>query len=145
MDGFHTTERCSDMKIMIVEDEPTSMMIMQKILSPYGEVFVCEDGAQALGAFMKAHDEGRPFDLICMDFMMPEMDGRDTLLKIREHENGLKTASRRRVKVAMITGLSTIESEYNDIATLSDAVIQKPVRRSELEATLERFGFKGTT
>lgn len=117
-------------------------MILQKILSTYGEVRLCMDGGEAVDAFSSALDEGAPFDLVCMDFMLPEMDGRAALSMIRgiEKDKGIKPGLG--VKVILATGLSSIETEYEDITTLCDAIIQKPVRKDTLLDTMRRLGFK---
>ena len=130
------------MKILIVEDEMTSRVILEKILSSFGEVQVSMDGVEAIEVFSSALEEGSPFDLVCMDFMMPEMDGRTALTRIREMERDRGIMPGTGVKVIMATGLSTIESEYDDITAMCDAIIQKPVRKDVLLETLGRFGFR---
>lgn len=47
---------------------------MLKILSKYGE---CDtvDGLEAVDAFMLAQKENKPYDLVCLDIMMPKLDG----------------------------------------------------------------------
>lgn len=49
------------------------------------------DGREAVTAFTEALDAGEPFDLICLDVMMPEMDGHTALASIRriESEHGI--------------------------------------------------------
>ncbi|HVN71990.1 MAG TPA: response regulator [Desulfomonilia bacterium] len=127
------------MKTLIVEDELTSRIILQRILSPYGEVHLSLNGGEAIDAFKSALDQGSPFDLICMDFMMPELDGRTALVRIRtiETEKGINQADR--VKVIMTTGLRNINTEYDDITSLCDAVIQKPVRKDNLTQFLQKI------
>ncbi|HOM28501.1 MAG TPA: response regulator [Deltaproteobacteria bacterium] len=129
------------MRILIVEDEQTNRMILDRILTSYGEVTLCEDGQEALDAFTKAHSDGYPYDLVCMDFMLPNMDGRDTVARIRDMESSMGIAMPNKVKILMITGLSSLESEYGDISSLSDAVLQKPFKKSEVEEIVERMGF----
>lgn len=129
------------LKILVAEDEMTSRLIVKKILSAYGDVSVCEDGQEAIRAFEAAHTEGRPFDLICMDFMMPGMDGREALAHIRMFEKEKNIHHQSRVKVILLTGMSTIESEYEDIKVLCDAIVQKPVRKDSLIAAVDSLDF----
>ncbi|HOS98582.1 MAG TPA: response regulator [Deltaproteobacteria bacterium] len=128
------------MKTLIVEDEMTSRIILQKILAAYGEVQLCGDGYEAIDAFVRAMEKSEPFDLICMDFMMPEMDGHTALSRIRSIEQERGIPRDRAIKVIMATGMSAIEEEYSDIAGLCDAIIQKPIRKDTLVDTLERMG-----
>ena len=129
------------MRALIVEDEMTSRVILQKILSGFGEVQVCIDGNEAIEAFCTAHDNQTPYDLICMDFMMPEIDGYDALKRIRTIEADKGITPEGRAKVIMTTGLNNIETEYEDIAAMADAILLKPIRKDSFIETLGKLGF----
>ena len=133
------------MKALIVEDELTSRIILQKILSPYGEVHLCPDGNEAIDAFRSALDQGAPFDLICMDFIMPRLDGHTALTRIRAIEKEKGTCPGKRVKIIMTTGLSNIETGYADISAMCDAILNKPIRKYMLIETIEKLGFSQTS
>ncbi len=77
------------MKMLIVEDEFLIRKIMQKILSHYGDCDIAVDGEEAVDAFRMAWEEKAPYDLICMDIMMPNINGQEALRKIREIEREL--------------------------------------------------------
>ena len=47
---------------------------------------VTVDGMEAVDAFMMALEEGNPYDLVCLDIMMPVMDGYQALVGIRNLE-----------------------------------------------------------
>ena len=129
------------MKTLIVEDEFTSRIILERILSPYGELHLCSDGNEAINAFSSALEMGAPFDLICMDFIMPKIDGRRALARLRALEKEKGVPSGRAVKVIMTTGLRNIEQEYEDMSAMCDAILRKPIRRDSLIKALEQFGF----
>lgn len=74
------------MKTLVIEDDATCRAIMQAYLSPYGECRVIENGIDAISAITDAWEQGSPFDLVCLDIMMPGMDGQTVLAKIREME-----------------------------------------------------------
>jgi CheY-like chemotaxis protein len=58
-------------KILIVEDEPMSVMVLEQILKPYQfKLIVAVNGLDAVEKFKKD-----PVDLVIMDLYMPEMDG----------------------------------------------------------------------
>ena len=68
------------MKILVVDDEKTLVKGMKFNLENEGyEVECAYDGAAAL----ELAREGR-FDLLILDVMMPEMDGLEACMKIRE-------------------------------------------------------------
>ena len=67
------------MKTLIVEDEPTSRLLLQAILSGYGDCDIATDGEEAVEAFRSALEQGVPYNLVCMDIMMPKLDGHEAL------------------------------------------------------------------
>lgn len=94
------------MRVLIVEDDFTSRLMIQKILQPYGEVHIAVDGDEALEAFQLAWQEQAPYELICLDIMLPKMDGQEVLKQIRNLESQRGIGGRDSVKIIMISALS---------------------------------------
>ena len=86
------------MKILVAEDDMASGKFMMKLLAKYGEVVLARDGIAAVDEFVNAVNTNERFDLICMDVMMPKIDGYKALASIRD-------AERKRVKVVMVSAL----------------------------------------
>ena len=128
------------MKILIVEDEFTSRAILEKILSSYGVDHQCVNGREVFEAFTSAHARGEPFDLVCLDVIMPEMDGSEALVMIRAAEEEQGIPRDQGVKVVMTTGHYGSEDDLEPVKSLSDAVISKPVRLQDLTWTLTNLG-----
>lgn len=126
---------------LIVEDDFVSRKIMQKILSAYGECDIAVNGEEAIDAFKLAWKESRPYDLICMDIMMPVVDGQKALREIRRLEQDLGLSSDETVKVIMTTAL-------NDKKEVVDAFYQgavasyfvKPIDMNEFINELKMIG-----
>ena len=78
------------MKILLAEDDFVTRKFMASFLSKYGECDVTVDGMEAVDAFMLALEEGEPYDLVCLDIMMPVMDGYQALMGIRKLEKEKK-------------------------------------------------------
>ena len=116
------------MNILIAEDDFTSRRLLQNILAPYGESMITVNGEEAVEAFTLALEQGRPFDLVCMDIMMPVMDGQEALREIRavEQRNGVKPADE--AKIIMITALgdprNVVDAYYKGGAAL---YLTKPI------------------
>ena len=79
------------MKTLIVEDDFTSRVVMQKILKDQGPVHIAVNGKEAVEAARLAVETNDPYNLICLDIMMPEMDGHQALKQIRMVENNRRT------------------------------------------------------
>jgi CheY-like chemotaxis protein len=71
------------LRVLLVEDDFASRLLLQTFLSRYGECHVAVNGREAVDAFRSALDRGESYDLICMDIMMPEMDGREAARQVR--------------------------------------------------------------
>ena len=109
------------LRILIAEDDLASRRFLSKFLSAYGECDITIDGMEALEAFMISWDEGRPYDLICLDIMMPELDGIKTLRTIRDIENQKGIEESNRVKIIMTTALNDKDSILNAFDTGCEA------------------------
>jgi len=120
------------MKILVVEDNFTSRRLLQKYLSSYGNSEIAVNGKEAVEAFVSAHDEGEPYDLICLDIMMPEMDGQEALKKIRRIEEEMDIHGLGRVKIIMTTVLDDRKNVMEAFKSQCDGYIIKPIDRRDL-------------
>jgi len=94
-------------RILIIDDDITSRLLLRKRLSGSGECVLEDNGKAALGTYVKALSEGTPFDLIFLDIVMPEMDGHEYLQAVRQIEARWPVAPGREVKVVMTTSLNS--------------------------------------
>lgn len=115
------------MRTLIVEDDFTSRLLLQTFLSQYGECHIAVNGAEALEAFKAAQESLQPYDLVCMDIMMPELDGHDALAAIRDIESASGVPWSDRVKVIMTTALTDIRSVMQSFKGLCDEYLCKPI------------------
>ena len=128
------------MKSLVVEDEPISRMLIVDILDRHGEVVACEDGSDAIKAFAEALESKKPFDLVCMDIMMPEMDGHEALRLIRKMECDASIPTDGCVKVIMITALDDSESVLRSYTGRCAAYCVKPIDVEEFYNHLDELG-----
>ena len=127
------------MKALIVEDDPTSRRFLETFLSGYGECRVAVNGREAVDAFRMAAENGSPYDLICMDIMMPEIGGKEAVKKIRSLEETRGVNPTRGVKIIMTTSLTDMKEIIQSFQELCDAYLFKPVDTAELISKLKSF------
>ncbi|MFR4776278.1 MAG: response regulator transcription factor, partial [Lachnospira sp.] len=94
------------MRILIVEDDFASRKFMMNFMSAYGDCDGTVDGMEAVEAYMMALEDEQPYDLICLDVMMPVMDGYQVLNTIRNMEKQRGIEGDDRVKIIMMTALN---------------------------------------
>lgn len=130
------------LRILLAEDDQTSSRYLSGLLRRFGECTAVEDGEQALVAFLAAQAEGRPFDLVCLDIMMPRKNGQETLEAIRAHEleQGLDPGAG--VKIIMTTALGDVHSVMSAYRGGATAYITKPILTERLYETMASLGFE---
>ena len=128
------------MKILIVEDDFASRKFMMNHMAKHGECDGTVNGAEAVEAFMMAEEDGEPYDLICLDIMMPEMDGYQVLKAIRDIEKDKGIAKDDQVKVIMMTALSEEKNVKKAFEMGCSVYCSKPVDISKLESAMKKLG-----
>ncbi len=127
------------MKILIAEDDVASGKFLTKLLSKYGEVVLTRNGLEAVDAFVASVNEGQEYDLVCLDIMMPKLDGYKALTAIRDAERKLGIPRISRCKVIMISALdedfdaSYASSDYDDY-------ICKPIDIVKFNSMIQNLG-----
>lgn len=128
------------MQILIVEDNPTSRQLLVQLLGPFGTCQAVGDGPAAVKAFQDALTAGEGFDLICLDVMMPHMDGHEVLAAIHDLQNKHGCDDATRCKVVMTTAVDSPSSVERAQQSGADGYMVKPIRRAPLYQELQRLG-----
>ena len=125
------------MRILIAEDDFASRKVILKFLSVYGECNVTVDGMEAVDAFMMALEEDKPYDLICLDVMMPVMDGYQALKSIRKIEKEHGISEDDMAKIIMTTALNEEKNVKKAFELGCTVYCAKPIDMAKLKSTLE--------
>lgn len=131
------------MKILVVEDDFTSRLLLHDLLKEHGTIHVAVNGREAVEAVRLALAAGEPYDLVCLDIMMPEMDGQEALRGIRELEEAGGILSNRGAKIVMTTVLDDPRSVMKAFSGLCDAYLYKPIDKARLHAVLRQVNLFG--
>ena len=128
------------MKVLIVEDEFVGRVFLQEVLSQYGRCDIAINGTEALDLFKLAMKQNEPYDLICLDIMMPNMDGQQVLKEIRriEEQDGIMGLAG--VKIIMTTALGDLSNIKTAFKEQCDAYLVKPIIKEKLMGTIREFG-----
>ena len=130
------------MRFLIVEDEFVSRKKMEKILQELGEVDTVMNGKEALDAFKYSLSHNEPYDVIMLDIVMPDMNGHETLQKIRKLEDEFREKLNRNydeVKVIMVSALKDSKNILNSFHEDGcDNYIIKPFSKEKVVEALEK-------
>ena len=128
------------MRVLIAEDNLTNRQLLIKLLSPFGETEVAVNGKEAVEIFRKTLALGERYSLICMDIMMPEVDGYEALAQIRQLEAENHIAPEDAAKVIMTTAVDSPSSVEEANSLRCDGYLIKPIRKIKLLDELQRLG-----
>ena len=128
------------MKTLAVEDDFTSRLLLRKILGPYGEAHAAANGQEAVNAFRLAVEEKQPYDLVCLDIMMPGMDGHAVLSEIRKIEESNNTAVGSTARVVMTSALGDPENVLAAFRNQCEGYLVKPIDKAKLLEQLRSLG-----
>ena len=128
------------MKILFAEDDYVTRKAMDSFLSKYGECDVTVDGMEAVDAFMLALEEDEPYDLVCLDIMMPVMDGYQALMGIRNLEKERNIPKEKQAKVIMTTALNDEKNVKMAFELGCTIYSGKPIDQKRFEQALKKLG-----
>lgn len=128
------------MKILLAEDDFVTRKYMSNFLSTYGECDVTVDGMEAIDAFTMALEDKEPYDLVCLDIMMPIMDGYQALAGIRKLEQERGISAEKAVKVIMTTALNEEKNVKMAFELGCTIYSGKPIDQERFEQAIKRLG-----
>jgi len=115
-----STETAPHPRILVIDDDEVMLQSCQRILERQGyHVETEQDGIQGRERALRGH-----YDLVLLDMRMPEIDGLEVLVAIRERRSDLE--------VIVITGYSTIESAVKAVKLGAFDYLPKPFTPDEL-------------
>ena len=126
------------MYILMAEDDLARRKYLTKVLERYGQVDGVIDGIEAVDFFLEKIETGETYDLVCLDIMMPRVDGYKALDAIRDIEEEFNTA--KRSKVIMTSALNELDQREPSKEHKHDGYLMKPIDISEMDDMLKKLG-----
>lgn len=126
------------MKMLIVDDQMTTRMLLRCMLETYGEVVEAQAGREAVAMFTTELAGEQPFDLVCVDLGLPDIDGNAVLEQLRAAEVQQRVATP--ATIVMVTGNVSDEARDAALERSADAYLTKPVSYEAMFALLGRIG-----
>ena len=114
--------------VLVVDDEVTTLRAIKRMLESEYTVAIAGSAENAF-AFLRDH---KP-DLILLDYMMPKMDGKLTLLKLRSSEEYKK------LPVIFLTAMSDADTVKECISLDAQGYLLKPINAHMLLGRIKRF------
>ena len=127
-------------RYLIVDDDAVCRALLKEFLSPYGQCAFAFDGQEAIDAVRLALEDHQPFNLICLDIMMPGTNGHEALAAIRQLEDSHGIRGSDHVNVIMTTALRDSKHCISSFRNGCECYLTKPIDESELLASMRRLG-----
>ena len=128
-----------DAKFLIVDDDGVCRAVLADILSRYGQCHFAVNGRQAVDMVQQTLDDGRPYDLICLDLLMPGIDGHDVLSAIRQSESQHGVYCTDGAKVVIVTSQYDSKHCIQAFREGCESYLTKPIREPKLLEILRQL------
>ena len=120
-----------EITILVAEDNPVNQVLIAKLLDGRGyRVWLASNGFEAVRA---VHDTN--FDLVLMDIYMPELNGLEAMLRIRELEEQRENGNR--VPIVAVSSVDLSSADHSLLGADLDAYLVKPFQIKPLLKTIE--------
>lgn len=128
------------MKVLIVEDDLSNSVYLEKLLPEGTESVRAADGAQAIELFTASLESGARFDVVFVDLLLPKMDGHEVLCSIREYEEEKNIEGDDATALVVVTSVDSPDSlSFAKLAGCVD-YLQKPIAKQAVTDVLQRIG-----
>lgn len=127
------------MRILVVDDDITTRLILQNHLEQFGPCDTCADGVQALEQFKDSLESGRPYNIVFMDVLLPSMNGIEALLEMRRVEVQEKkpVGEFKAVVLSTVDGIETIRNAFFQAGVYD--YLTKPLDRDRVSIVMQEI------
>ncbi|MBQ7578504.1 MAG: response regulator [Synergistaceae bacterium] len=123
--------KAPDARVLIVDDNDMNRIVLRSLMKETQiKIDEAESGEECLNKIAK-----NPYDVILMDYMMPHMDGKETLAKLKQMTNAPGASA----KVIVCTANALVGVRAELLSAGFDDFLSKPVNGAELEEMLAKY------
>ncbi len=132
----------NELKSLVIDDDFISRTKMHTILDTFGTAVEVDNGRGAIDLFKQAIDNKETFDLITLDIEMPDMDGTEVLINIREIEGENNIPDDKKAVILMVTSHSDKDTFITCRQAGCNDYIVKPFDEKSISTKLEEIKSK---
>ncbi|MBF0193462.1 MAG: response regulator [Magnetococcales bacterium] len=132
MNNELTSNRQALPKVLLVDDDPSSLFTFIAFLNGYCNVDTADNGVDAFKKMQSNH-----YNMVFIDIMMPQMDGLTTIKKIRAWEESDRNI--KRTPIAVLTAMAFKEDKDASYCAGCDLYLTKPIERKLLLDSLHDY------
>lgn len=127
------------MRALVVDDCASARVVLKTYLERHGfDVDPAADGPEAVRRYDEALDSSAPYDLVCLDILMPTLGGQETFQRIRELEAVREVPAPAHIFFA--TAVCEVDRMLELLSQGADGYFTKPYRLCEVQHLLEKAG-----
>lgn len=127
------------MRILIAEDDYVNRRFLFKFFSQYGECDMVVNGEEAVKAFISSLEEHDPYEMICLDIMMPKLDGLKALKMISSIERDKEIKNNEISKKFVITALDNVKDVQKAFELGCEVYVTKPINTEKLIEVMKKL------
>ncbi|QOX80774.1 response regulator (plasmid) [Trichlorobacter lovleyi] len=128
-------------RCLIAEDNIVCRSILSGFLNKHYECDFAVNGQEAFELYKLSHNKKKPYQLVCLDVVMPVVDGLEALHKIRCFEKDIAVPPNMEVKAIMISALSSPSTVFKAMyRSGAHGYVIKPVKATDLNTQLVQAG-----
>lgn len=118
------------MRILIVEDDPVSRLLIERVVTVMGNSVIRASGGRLAWGIVKDNPD---IDLIITDISMPDLDGREFVRLVRADK---KIAH---IPIIMISGVISLHEISHALELGASRFMAKPIKAEELKQYVFHF------
>lgn len=128
------------MKILLAEDDRLSRDFLEGFMKIYGDCDSAADGMEAIDNVLESMKMHEPYGLLCLDLMLPKVDGLKVLEIVRRLEEQYHVPAAERMRVIIMTAIADVNVIDQAFKLGCDAYASKPIDTEKIQKVMADLG-----